>query len=116
MCDSNGIGNNACRWCGRRETLQGNNYCSPDCFYAAHDADLLHRIYSNDRQALEYALREISGALEELSKSLSGDNLQGVEAHEVLRTTVETLRRDSFQIGERIQSLTIEIDAIERRF
>lgn len=112
MNGSNGINGDRCKWCGRAARLESNEYCSPDCYYAAHDEHQLHQVFCNDRQSLQGALRGINATIAELSEALPKDGL----AHTELRQTVESMKRDASQIAERIQHLSQQIADLESRF
>jgi hypothetical protein len=116
MSGPNGNAENPCKWCGHAERLDGNEYCSPDCYYNAHDSHQLHTFYSNDRRVLERTLANLNASLSELERSLNEDGLLGEDAHAALRETAESMRRDANGIKERIQRLSENIADIERRF
>lgn len=116
MSDSNGLEGNACKWCGHHERLPGNEYCSPDCYYTAHDSHQLHQVYCNDRESLQRALRGLNATMAELNRSLHEDGLDGENAHTALRQAVDAIKLDTVRIGEQIQDLSLRITEIERLF
>ncbi len=115
MSGSKGIEGNVCKWCGLTPRLDGNEYCSPDCYYHSHDASLLIQIWTNDRSALQRTLRDITSSLSELNRSLSEDGLQGEEAHSELRATADAMKANAAMVGARIEKLTQEIECLDRR-
>ena len=113
MNDSNGI---MCKWCGRVERLESNEYCSPDCWHYSHDESRLLDLWRNDRSSLESALQGINETLVSLNAAVHTDGLNGENAHAEVRNTVQSLTTDANEIARKIETLSLQIAEIEKRF
>jgi hypothetical protein len=90
MNGSNGISGALCKWCGKAERLESNEYCSPNCYYASHDEDQLYQFFCSDRASLSIALRSIDAAIAELNQSLHKDRPTGEHAHAEILQSIES--------------------------
>lgn len=116
MSGSNGISSNPCKWCGHAPRLDANDYCSPDCYHASHDAHQLHQTSCYDRDSLQSALEGLNATLEKLNGSLHGDGLDGESVHSALRETAAEMKIEASRILEKIQRLNEKISNLESRF
>jgi len=114
MNGSNGISGALCKWCGKAERIESNEYCSPDCYYASHDEDQLYQLFCSDRASLTIALRGIDATIAELNESLHKDGPSGELAHAEILQSIGSMRREAAQIGAKIQELSEKIAQIER--